>query len=219
MASRSRGSADMTINVIIAVVLIAVIGFAGYAIYDKISSNVIQTQIENGEREATVGYLAEQAGMSVEDYQAQYGVSGLGKNATEQEMTDMMTVDNYVNYAGTTIEDLKTQYNLSEAPAGDSNWGELRKTFTVRNMVGDEDSFAQFKEIYGLDDSITLDTLWTDAEPIIQESIERMQEEAANATEVPATEAPADGNTTEATAAPTEGEAAEATAAPEESAE
>lgn len=216
MASRSRGSADIMINVIIAVVLIAVIALAGYAIYDKISSNIIQTEIENGEREATVGYLAEQAGMSIEDYLAQYGVSGLGKNATEQEMTDMMTVDNYVKYAGTTIEDLQTQYHLSEAPAGDSNWGDLRKSFTVRNMVGDEDSFAQFKEIYGLDDSITLDTLWTDAEPVIQESIAKMQEEAANATQAPATEAPAEGTATEA---PAEGAAAEATEAPAENAE
>lgn len=216
MASRSRGSADTMINVIIAIVLIAVIALAGYAIYDKISSNIIQTEIENGEREATVGYLAEQAGMSIEDYLAQYGVSGLGKNATEQEMTDMMTVDNYVKYAGTTIEDLQTQYHLSEAPAGDSNWGDLRKSFTVRNMVGDEDSFAQFKEMYGLDDSITLDTLWTDAEPVIQESIAKMQEEAANATQAPATEAPAEGTATEA---PAEGAAAEATEAPAENAE
>lgn len=197
------------INVIIAVILIAVIGLAVYAVYGKISENMTRTAIENGEAEPTVGYLAEQSGMSVEDYLAQYGVSGLGENATQEEMTDAMTVGNYATYAGTTVEDLQTQYGLDETPSADANWGELRKTFTVRNMMGDEESFNQFKEVYGLDDSITLDTLWTDAEPKIQESIERMQEEAANATEAPATEAPAEG---EATEAPAEGEA---TAAPE----
>lgn len=209
MAGKSRGSADRMINVIIAVILIAVIGLAVYAVYGKISENMTRTAIENGEAEPTVGYLAEQSGMSVEDYLAQYGVSGLDENATQEEMTDAMTVGNYATYAGTTVEDLQTQYGLDETPSADANWGELRKTFTVRNMMGDEESFNQFKEVYGLDDSITLDTLWTDAEPKIQESIERMQEEAANATEAPATEAPAEG---EATEAPAEGEA---TAAPE----
>lgn len=107
-----------------------------------------------------------------------------------------MTVDNYVSFAGTTIDDLKTQYHLSEAPAGDSNWGDLRKTFTVKNMIGDsEDELKQFKEIYKLDDSITLDTPWTEAKPKIEESIKKLQEEAAKATQAPAeSAAPAEEN-------------------------
>lgn len=209
MAKNSRGSADTMVNVVIAVVLIAVIGLAGYAIYDKMSANVNQKAIESGEKEATVEYLAEQSSMSIEDYLAQYGLSGVSKKATQTEMTDLMTVDNYITFTGTTAEDLKTQYNLDEAPAGDAIWGDVRKALTVKNMVGDEESFKQFKEIYKLDDSITMDTLWVDAEPIIEESVKKMQEEAAKATQAPATEAPAEG---EATEAPAEGEATEAPA-------
>ena len=211
MAKNSRKSADTAINLVIAVVLIAVIGLAGYAIYDKMSANLNEKAIASGEKEATVEYLAEQASMSVEDYLAQYGLSDISKKATQTEMTDAMTVDNYITYSGTTAEDLKTQYNLDEAPAGDANWGDIRKAFTVKNMVGDEESFKQFKEVYKLDDSITMDTLWTDAEAKIEESIKKMQEEAANATEAPATEAPVEGEATE-------GEATEATEAPAEEA-
>lgn len=190
MAHKSRGSADVTMNTIIAVVLIAVVGLAGYAVYDKMSAKINNKAIESGEKEATVEYLANQAGQSVDDYLAQYGLSGISKKATQEEMTDQMTVDNYVSFAGTTIDDLKTQYHLSEAPAGDSNWGDLRKTFTVKNMIGDsEDELKQFKEIYKLDDSITLDTPWTEAEPKIKESIKKLQEEAAKATQAPAASA------------------------------
>lgn len=215
MAKNSRKSADTAINVVIAVVLIAVIGLAGYAIYDKMSANLNEKAIASGEKEATVEYLAEQASMSVEDYLAQYGLSGISKKATQTEMTDAMTVDNYITYSGTTAEDLKTQYNFDEAPAGDAIWGDIRKALTVKNMVGDEESFKQFKEVYQLDESITMDTLWTDAEAKIEESIKKMQEEAANATEAPATEEAA-----EAEEAAAEGEA-EATeeAATEEAAE
>ena len=202
MAKGSRGSADTMINVIIAVVLVAVIGLAGYAVYDKMSGKLNAKAIESGEKEPTVEYLAEQEGMSIEDYLAQYGLSGVSKRATQEEMTDMMTVDNYIKFAKTTADDLKTQYHLSEAPAGDSNWGELRKSFTVKNIIGDsEDDFKQFKEMYKLDDSVTPDMLWTDAEPIIEESMKKLQEEAAKATPAPsaeATEAPAE----EATDAP-----------------
>ena len=218
MAGKSRGSADKMMNVIIAIVIIAVLGLAGYAVYDKLSANILNEAIANGEKEATVGYLAEQSGMSVEDYLAQYGISGLDKNATEEEMTDAMTVETYLSYIGAEMEDLTTQYHLSEAPALDANWGEIRKGFTMRNIVGDDDGFAQFKEIYGLDDSVTIDTPLTEAEPIIEESIKRMQEEAANATEAPATEAPAEGETAEATEAPAE-DAAAAEAPAEDAAE
>ena len=207
MTKQSKGSADITVNVIIAVVLIAVIGLAGYAIYDKMSAKINNRAIENGEKEATVEYLAEKQNMTVEDYLAQYGLSGISGKATQEEMTDKMTVDNYVSFAGTSIEDLKTQYNLAEAPSGDAVWGDVRKSFTVKNMVGDsEDSLKQFKEIYKLDDSITLDTLWTEVEPKVEESIKKMQEEAANATAAPSTEAPAE---TEAAAEATEAPAAE----------
>lgn len=189
--NKSKGSADTMINVIIAVILIAVIGLAVYAIYGKMSAKLTKQAIENGEKEATVEYLAEQQGMSIEDYLAQYEltISDVSKKSTEEEMTDKMTVKNYVSYASTTIDELKEQYHLDEAPAEDANWGDLRKSFTVKNMVGDEESFKQFKEIYKLDDSITMDTLWTDAEPILEESVKKLQEEAANATPAPSAEA------------------------------
>ena len=207
MAKRSRNSADTMINVIIAVVLIAVIGLAAYAIYGKMSTTLSQKAIEAGEKEPTVEYLAQQQSMSVEDFLALYGLSDVSPKATEEEMTDQMTIDNYLTYSNIAMEDLTTQYHLDEAPAGDSNWGELRKSFTVKNYVGDEDALKQFTEIYGLEEGqITLDMPWTEAEPIIEDSVQRMQEELANATPAPATEAPEATAEAEATEEPTEGE-------------
>ena len=207
MAKRSRNSADTMINVIIAVVLIAVIGLAAYAIYGKMSTTLSQKAIEAGEKEPTVEYLAQQQSMSVEDFLALYGLSDVSPKATEEEMTDQMTIDNYLTYSNIAMEDLTTQYHLDEAPAGDSNWGELRKSFTVKNYVGDEDALKQFTEIYGLEEGqITLDMPWTEAEPIIEESVKRMQEEMANATPAPATDAPEATAEAEATEEPAKSE-------------
>ena len=207
MAKRSRNSADTMINVIIAVVLIAVIGLAAYAIYGKMSATISQKAIEAGEKEPTVEYLAQQQNMSVEDFLAMYGLEGVSPKATEEEMTDQMTVDNYITYSNIAMEDLTTQYHMDEAPAGDSNWGELRKSFTVKNYVGDEDALKQFTEIYGLEEGqITLDMPWTEAEPIIEESVKRMQEEMANATPAPATDAPEETAEAEATEEPAKSE-------------
>ena len=125
MAKRSRNSADTMINVIIAVVLIAVIGLAAYAIYGKMSTTLSQKAIEAGEKEPTVEYLAQQQSMSVEDFLALYGLSDVSPKATEEEMTDQMTIDNYLTYSNIAMEHLTTQYHLDEAPAGYSNWGEI----------------------------------------------------------------------------------------------
>lgn len=169
MANETKKSSFNAINIIIAVVLIAVIGLAAYAVYDDISTNVTREKMESGEMEANLAYLADQNGMSVEDFLTQYGLTGLDENATQTEVINSMTVENFLAYAGATLDELVEEYSLTEPPAMDANWGEVQKTFTVRNVIGEE-NFDQFKEMYGLDDTITLDTLWSEAEVKLEEA-------------------------------------------------
>ncbi|MDD6483132.1 MAG: hypothetical protein PUF72_00955 [Clostridiales bacterium] len=193
-----KGRADVTTNLVIGVVIAAVLALAVYAVYDKISAKLLSEKIASGEAQATVGYLAEQADMSVEDYLAQYGLSGLGKKTTEEDMVKKMTMENYAAYSGTTLEEIKTQYALESDVDASMLYEDFEKTLKVRNVLGgSEDTFDQIKETYELDDSITMDSMWTDVEPILEEKQKELQEKMANATEPPA-EGEADAETAEA---------------------
>mgnify|MGYP002514974771 CR=1 FL=1 len=58
--------------------------------------------------------------------------------------------------------------------------------FTVRSALGgDEEQFKQVKEMYELDDSITMDSLWSEVEPILNEKAAKMMADLRS--DVPAT--------------------------------
>ncbi len=182
--NKKNGSKDNLLNIIIAVVMIAIIGISVYAIYNTVSTKVIKSRIESGETEPTLSYMAESAGISVEEFLTQYGLenAGLSKNSKETEVTDKMTLTNYATYTGTTVEDILKQYYLEDKADGNTLYADLKAMLTVKSMIGgDEESFKQFKEYYSLDDSITMDTLWSEVEPVIEEKIKEMQ----NATPAP----------------------------------
>ena len=198
--SSRRGRADVTTNIVIGVVIAVVFALAAYAVYDKISTNVMTKKIASGEAQATVGYLAEQAGMSVEDYLAQYGISDLSKKATEEEMLKKMTMENYAAYTGTTLEELKTNYAIDADVDAAIIYEEFEKTLTVKNILGgNEETFNQIKEMYSLDDTITMDSKWVDVEPVLEQKDKEMQEAMANATEAPTADPAATAEAVEAT--------------------
>lgn len=195
--SHRQGRADVTTNLIIAVIIAAVLALAVFAVYGELSDKFLSKAIESGEKEATVGYLAEQAGLTIDEYLEQYGLSGLSKNTTEQEMLKQMTMENYASYAGTTLEEIKTNYVLDADVDASMTYGDFEKTLKVKNIFGgSEETFNQMKEVYGLDDSITMDSEWTEVEPIL----EQKQEEMQNATPAPTEEVPAEAESTEAPA-------------------
>ena len=201
-----QGSADVKTNIIIGIIIAAVLALAVYAVYGKLSEKYLTKAIEAGEKEATVGYLAEKSGKTIDEYLEQYGLSGLSKKTTEQDMLKQMTMENYASYAGTTLDELKTNYALDSAIDANMTYGDFEKTLKVKNIFGgNEDTFKQVKETYGLDDSITMDSAWTDVEPILKQKQEEMQKEAAKATAAPSsTEAPAQDNAAADEAAATE---------------
>ena len=95
--------ADKAVNAIIVLIILVFVAVGVYATYGKISEGVTNKEIESGKAEATVEYLANQAGQSVEDYLAQYGLTlgdTIKAKTTESEMLDNMTIENYAKYNG-----------------------------------------------------------------------------------------------------------------------
>ena len=89
----------------------------------------------------------------------------------------------------TTYEEILKQYYLEDKADGNTLYSDFEAMWTVKAMVqNDEESFKQLKEYYALDDSVTMDTLWSEVEPVIEAKIEEMQ----NATPAPSQETQTD---------------------------
>lgn len=186
-SNERTGSGNKLFATIIAIVMVVIIGICVWAMYSTISTKVINSQIESGEREATLEYMAKGAGLSVDEFIEQYGLqdAGLSKNSSQTEVVDKMTLENYAALAQTTVEDILKQYYLEGKADGSTVYADFKAMWTVRAMVQDsEENLETVKEYYGLDDSVTMDTLWSEVEPIIEAKVEEMQ----NATPAPAQE-------------------------------
>ncbi len=183
-----KKSGNSLLNIIITIVMIVVIGISVYAIYSTVSTRVISSQIESGQRESTLEYMAKTEGVSIDEFIEKYGLkdAGLSKNSPQTDVIGKMTLANYTAFAGTTVEELLKQYYLEDKADGNTLYSDFEAMWTVKAMVqNDEESFKQLKEYYALDDSITMDTPWSEVEPIIQAKIEELQ----NATPAPSQEA------------------------------
>lgn len=172
---------DKLINIIIAVIIVAFVAVGAYAVYSKISSGIQERKIENGEAEATVGYLAKQQDMTAEDYLAQYGLTlggDIDENTTQSDMLDSMTLEKYAEYSGQNADDIITNAGLSEQVTKDSLWGEVRALMPV-SAYYNEEQLNQIKQIYGIGDEVTLDTKYGDFEKIMEEKQSQMAEATA----------------------------------------
>ncbi len=184
-------SGNKLFNTIVAVVMVIVIGISVYAIYTTASTKILDNQIATGEKEATLEYMAKTEGISVDEFLEKYGLkdAGLSKDSTETEVAEKMTLTNYATIAGTTVEELLKQYYLEGKADGNTIYKDFKAMWTVRAMVQDDEaSLEQLKEYYSLDDTVTMDTLWSEVEPIIEAKMIEMQ----NATPAPIEEAQTD---------------------------
>ncbi len=130
-----------------------------YATYGKISEGVTNKEIESGKAEATVEYLANQAGQSVEDYLAQYGLTlgdTIKAKTTESEMLDNMTIENYAKYNGQEADSFLQ--GMSDSVTKDTVWKDLM-AMPVSQVI-DADALAQVKKQYQIgDDEIQIQLL------------------------------------------------------------
>ena len=118
--------ADKAVNAIIVLIILVFVAVGVYATYGKISEGVTNKEIESGKAEATVEYLANQAGQSVEDYLAQYGLTlgdTIKAKTTESEMLDNMTIENYAKYNGQEADSFLQ--GMSDSVTKDTVWKDL----------------------------------------------------------------------------------------------
>ena len=212
-SKRPATPADKMVNAVIVIVVLAVLALGAYAVYDKVSVNLETKAIQEGTSEQTVRYAADAAGMSAEEYLAQYGLgdAGLSEKSKMSEMIEKMTVENYAKFNEKELDAFLDENGLKDKVSADTLWTEAELLIPTGIYMGGEEQFAQIKEAYELDDSITAETPWGEAKDKVEEAQNAYIEKMQNATPAPTeevTEAPAEGEA-EATEAPAEEKSAE----------
>ncbi len=159
-------------NVILAVVIAAFLAIGGYAV-------VNQYRITHPYQPTTVADYAKEEGISTEEFMAKWGLDG---NDAVKADTDMgtamgeMSVAKYAEYTETTFEALKEQYSFSEDVTAEMKWVDAQQYVPMSKMLemsGME--YDAFLNSYGLTaEQITPDMLYKDAEPIINEAVNKL---------------------------------------------
>ena len=179
--------ADKAVNAIIVLIILVFVAVGVYATYGKISEGVTNKEIESGKAEATVEYLANQAGQSVEDYLAQYGLTlgdTIKAKTTESEMLDNMTIENYAKYNGQEADSFLQ--GMSDSVTKDTVWKDLM-AMPVSQVI-DADALAQVKKQYLIgDDEISDSTTYEEFQKVLYQKASAASQ-AAQATDAPTAE-------------------------------
>ena len=204
---------EKMLTTITVLVVLAVLALAVFATYGKVSSNMKQaaidaerTAIESGAQETTIRYMASNAGMSAEEYVAQYGLElkdGLSETSTLNEMAEKMTLENYYKFSDensgetTDLDELLTKWGADELGiTRETVWSDVQSKLPLIKYLGEEDfnNLIEQYAAFGYDSSvITADMTMEQANEAVEEMIsngpvesETEDGETADSTEVPA---------------------------------
>lgn len=206
---KSRNSADKTINFVIILIIVAILAAGSWAVYGKISSNLLDKAIADGTAPQTVETYARQADLSVEDYLALYEISDPSVNG-KTEMSDLMdviTVNSYALLSGSDFDTFVEENSLTDKVSADTLWSDAQLLIPLGKYIGGDEYVDDFKSYYELDESVNAQTPWGDLADIIAEKDEQMAA-AAEAEAAAETEATADAETEAEATAEAETEAA-----------
>lgn len=156
---------NASINIILWVLVLVVLGLGIWASYDKIQENAPKPQ--------TISTAAEAEGITVEEFLAKCGLedSGLKAEDSIEDLYNIYTVENHAKYEGITLEALREKYGLSDV-SKDMLWQEATNKVKIGNMAQLEGySFEEYKEQLNLPDEVTADTTYEDALEIMQKQI------------------------------------------------
>lgn len=201
---------------IVAITSVIVVLVAAVAVYFIVFFNPYNHLGYTNVTGRTIGEIAEESGMTLEEFLAQYELpANMKANTTEAAAFYSIPTKIMAQMYGMDFETLKSSLQLGDEITEDTPWGEAEGSIKLSVYVGGEEELNEFKQEYGLGDDITGDTQWKD----VRKVVEKKSLEAAQATEAPVEETGAPAETAAVTDAPAETAAAEDTAATQAPAE
>lgn len=197
--NKTSSGSDKLITLGIVVAVIAVIALGVFATHSKISDNITRNKIESGEIAEPVWHAAEKAGMSIEDFLAEYSLTVTDEVNGDTPVSDLfgyMTLENYTNLANegneepVNLDELIEGWGLTGKVTKDTMWKDVQPLMPVSAVLG-SDQLAQYKEAYSLGDEVNDNTPYGEFEKIIEEKANE-QSSATPAPSAEAAEAPAE---------------------------
>ena len=159
----------------------------------------------------TVAEVAEQIGMTYEEFLEEYGLpKDMPKNTYEAVAFYTMPAKKAAEVYGISFDQIKQMLELPDDTDENKPWGEVEGEVKLGTYLGGADYVDTFKEQYGLGDEVTADTLWKEVRPIVDAKTKEQREEQEKLAAQSSAE-PADGedNSTASSDAPEETPAAE----------
>ena len=159
---KARKLRKIILSVIIAVAVIVGVVFAGLYIYKEVYNPYNHGKYKDLAFGDTMGEIAEELGMDFEELLESNGLpKDMGKSTYERVAINYIPVKAQAEQYGMTVQEFVEQaYGLEGEFDEDITRGELEEQLTVGKAFGleTEEDLASFKEEYGLDESVTLET-------------------------------------------------------------
>lgn len=124
---------DTITNLIIVIVIVAMVVLGAWAIYSKYNRTTTDTDATNTAdtsdvQPQTVANVAEEKGLSAEDFISEYGlgdVEGINGDTDFQTAMQSMTLENYAKYLDEDVDELISGINVDAKITADMTVGEV----------------------------------------------------------------------------------------------
>lgn len=190
--SEAQAAAKKSRRTVIGVIVAAVVVVAAAVLFIMFKNTLFNPYVKdyvdvNG---ITVGETADMNGMEYSDFLEYFDLpKDMPKSTPQQAAVYTIPAGRYAEaIIGWDFETMKEQLQWGDDITEETPIGEAFDQTTIGNYVG-EDRFEEFKSTFGLDDSITKDTLWKEVRNIVDtKQKEEYEAEKAGITEAPAEE-------------------------------
>lgn len=182
---KAKGKAGKIVaTVVVAVIVVAAIVFGLLKFLNRNPYNAMGYVNVSGR---TIGEVAADAGVELDQFLANYGLPADMPADTEEAAAYYNIPVKYIaQMYGMDIDSLKSMLGLGDDVTEDTPWGEAEGKSPLSKYIG-EDNLEEFKKEYGLGDEVTADTLWGEIRNIVdsktladREAQEQMDAEAGD---------------------------------------
>ncbi len=174
--AKKKGGAGKVVAIV--VVIVAVLAAAGFGVFKYLSRNPYNEMGYINVSGRTIADVAEQAGMSVEEFLVEYRLpADMPEDTEESAAYYNIPLSKMAEMYGVDAATLKEMLGLGDDVTDTTPWGEAEGKATLAKYVGEE-NLETFKTEYGLGDDITGETLWGDVRNLVDEKTLEKQEAA-----------------------------------------
>lgn len=116
---KKKSALDIVSNIVIVVLILAVLGIGGWAVYSKYS----QMPSSNEAITPTISEYAETQGITAEEFIEAYGLNGVAEITSDSLVTDAMlymTLGNYATFAGADVEEVREGMGIGDQYTDDT---------------------------------------------------------------------------------------------------